>query len=328
MSKTIFTDKIMVSDKIEGGIFLMEMTSRDKENVFLSLSDRGGTIRGRMPLSEVTEEVASLKGKVVKLNGFAIVDQGGKPMIVVRDIVLADESEYDMTDIYSGIPEEVLNMCMKNALTLIEYVSNPAYQKILKAFYRNDLIRRLPGTLHRHANIAGGMLASASMVTSLIVQSGKIYNQMGNGIYSQKLDSDILVTGGLLHNCGNILYYSEEMEKTDAGIALTADGCVQKVIDDLIVIEKIDISLEDYAELIAVLKQFNLKSAGVCPTKAEHVVAHNCYIMYSQMDFIDRLRTEFDGKEESERRIGFDSFMRRYVDQKTGPQRGLEKGGK
>ncbi len=208
MSKPLISE-LSVGDKVSApfvvtDISLAPFRSKPGSYLNLTLKDRSGEIAGRM--WDNAEQAASTlqPGQVVKVVG-QVEEYQGEAQVIVRAIRPCQPDEYDPADFVTTgprSPEEMVEQLQAN----IAEVDNAHLRKLLEAVFGDEqLLARFstgPGgkTLH-HAH-RGGLIEHTLNVVELVKKASELY---------PRLDRDLLITAGLLHDLGKIYELEGEL---------------------------------------------------------------------------------------------------------------------
>jgi 3'-5' exoribonuclease len=198
--KEIFIlSKKITKDKRDGGYYAI-----------LELSDRTGSIDAIAWDGDLLRDISA--DDFVFVTG-TVAEYSGRLQVVVNSIHAVAEDEVDALDFlpqYSGNMDAVMN----DIRTFKERVQNPALRALLNSFFDDKdfmaLLRLAPAAKKVHHAYLGGLAVHTLSVLSLLDSIVSVYNF---------LDSELLITGGILHDIGKIheYNYKKRIEVSDRG---------------------------------------------------------------------------------------------------------------
>jgi 3'-5' exoribonuclease len=132
----------------------------------------------------------------------------GNLQLKIDSVRKVDKEEIDFTLFMQASKKNIEDM-VREILSLVSDVKNPFYQKLLLHFFDEPFLqefKRAPAAKNMHHAYLGGLLEHTLAVSRLA--------QMLAGLYST-LDSDLLLTGALLHDIGKTREFSFEKQPFD-----------------------------------------------------------------------------------------------------------------
>jgi 3'-5' exoribonuclease len=191
----------------------MLSTKSNTKYINLDLKDKSGTIEGKV--WERADELGSLfdKNDIVQVRGRTRLYQD-RLQITVTDIrkVNTPVSMEDLKDLYSGGKRESADL-RKEYFALVDEIKDPHLRSLLQLFNsKSELLERffyLPASIGVHHTYLGGLVEHT---LSMAAMAKMVCPLLGG-------DSDIVVTGCILHDVGKI----EEI-KLDGGFRYTDRG--------------------------------------------------------------------------------------------------------
>jgi 3'-5' exoribonuclease len=181
----------------------------------LTLGDSSGTVRA-ISWDDVSERRAiCAAGAVVWVRGEYKDDQRYGPTLMVREVRLAEEGEYEVGDL-AGAPEIPLERLEADLRGLIETVQDPDLGRLLDALLGEGTeswarFRIAPAAKYYHQAFAHGLLDHSLSVGAAVSAAAAAF---------PGIDRDVAVTGALLHDIGKTLAYNDDplaIDLTDAG---------------------------------------------------------------------------------------------------------------
>jgi hypothetical protein len=320
--------------EIGGGKAFREVTcvlvdfKKNKDRYSLSLQDedssRQAYIMGNLyGFSQMKE----LKGRRVMISG---LHEPGIPNIVpdnvkVKEITEAPAAEDGEDSLLASLPhitDERMGEIIQRLKQFVQSVGNevPSYRHLLEIYFSDANITRmrtLPATHVRQGSPLGGMLHATLVVTELAYSDAMHYIKCANGVYSfadrRSVNWDLLLTGALMHLCGNLIYYGEEIPhlKTDVGVEQGFSNCRQQYILKTAIVNHINISDEEMGSLIGIMARLNEQGEGIQKCRHEAYFLENAYRLFQQMDsfdseiveYLQKYATAADGSEESKEEL-------------------------
>jgi 3'-5' exoribonuclease len=171
----------------------------------LIFSDRSGQLLGRVWEGAEDVDAEIVQGEVIKLDG-EVETYLDRNQIRVLRIRPAAQGEYDIRDMLPSSlkdPEEMLTAVQ----TYIDQISNPHLSALVDAFYGDEdfmqLFKQAPAARVIHHAYIHGLLEHTLELLDLAETVLTLYPQ---------IDSDLLLTGILLHDIGKVREYSWELD--------------------------------------------------------------------------------------------------------------------
>lgn len=216
------TSKQYVADLVPNvrvkSVFLVRGKSlapfRNKDGQFLNvtLADRTGEIKGRA--WDRAEELSQRfgPGDVVLVEGH-VEEYQGQRQVIVRELVVAEPTSYDPTDLVVCSPRSREEM-LEELDGVIGSIRNPFLLALLDSVFGDEDLRRrfadAYGAKSLHHSYVSGLLEHTLAVVRILQTAAEIHPD---------LDRDLMVTAGLLHDLGKLEELAGEMgvEYTDIG---------------------------------------------------------------------------------------------------------------
>ncbi len=196
--KFVLSKKI-IKDKKDGGYYAI-----------LEFSDRTGSIDGISWSGENLNNISV--GDFVFITG-NVSEYSGRLQVVVNSISLGDDEDIDPEDFlpqYQGDIDEVLTAIHGFRAK----IRNPHLRSLLDAFFDDntfvELFRLAPAAKRVHHVYLGGLAVHTLSVLRLLQNVRSVYDF---------LDSDLLITAGILHDVGKIheYTYKKSIDISDQG---------------------------------------------------------------------------------------------------------------
>jgi 3'-5' exoribonuclease len=209
--KQIFANQINEGQSIEDIFLVREMTRAEtrsgKPYLIMNLMDRSGEVAGR--LWENADALIGLcgPGNLLQITGQAQAYRGNL-QLKIDSVCKVDKEEIDFTLFMQASKKNIEDM-VREILSLVNDVKNPFYKKLLLNFFDEPFLeefKKAPAAKNMHHAYLGGLLEHTLAVSRL--------TQMLAGLYST-LDSDLLLTGALLHDIGKTREFSFETQPFD-----------------------------------------------------------------------------------------------------------------
>ncbi len=188
---------------------------RDGGEAYLSveLADASGRILGSMWENFKQPFETLERGDVVKVKG-RVIDFHERPHLHIDKIrKAADKDRVDLSKLVPVVEKE-RDKLLQRVKELIESVGNPFLRRLLDAVFGDPAIRKgfyhAPGGKLWHHNYLGGLMEHTLTVTEICLSVAALYD---------RVDRDLLLAGGLLHDIGKIqtYHYRTVIEFTDRG---------------------------------------------------------------------------------------------------------------
>lgn len=196
--KFVLSKKI-IKDKKDGGYYAI-----------LEFSDRTGSIDGISWSGENLNNISV--GDFVFVTG-NVSEYSGRLQVVVNSISLGDDEDIDPEDFLPQYPGDI-----DEVLTAIHgfraKVKNPHLRSLLDAFFDDntfvELFRLAPAAKRVHHVYLGGLAVHTLSILRLLQNVRSVYDF---------LDSDLLITAGILHDIGKIheYTYKKSIDISDQG---------------------------------------------------------------------------------------------------------------
>jgi len=208
MSKPLISE-LSVGDKVAAPFVVTDISLapfRNKPGSYLNLTlkDRSGEITARMWDNAEQTAAALQPGQVVKVAG-QVEEYQGEAQVIVRAIRPCPPDEYDPADFVISSqrsPEEMIAQLQAD----IAEVDNPHLSTLLQAIFGDEeLLARFstsPGGKSLHHSYRGGLIEHTLNVVELVKKASELY---------PRLDRDLLITAGLLHDLGKIYELEGEL---------------------------------------------------------------------------------------------------------------------
>jgi len=258
-------------------------TREGKPYLALRLSDRTGTVEGRM-WDEVAEVEAEFdQHDVVKVEA-NVEPYRNQLQLKIRRLRRARADEVELEDYLPHTTQDV-EALYAELLEVARSVGNPPLRQLLLAVLEDpELARRLkraPGAKTLHHAYVGGLLEHVVSLCRLCRLSAQNYPEV---------DLDLLLTGAMLHDIGKVyeLSYERSFDYTTEGNLLGHISMAQELLS-----RKMD-AIEGFPERLRVLVQHLLLShhgrlefgSPVTPKVREAVLLHYLDDLDSKMEAV------------------------------------------
>ena len=196
----------------------IKLTRHNKEYLDLVLSDKTGTINGRMfSNGKLHEDYQSLNnGDICSIEGNVEVFKG-MMTVKISHIQKCEEKEYIITDFKKSSDNDSKEM-MGEILETIDQITRTELKSLLELFFNDEKFVKTfceaPAAKRMHHNYAGGLLEHTLHVLKICKTVCSSY---------PKLDCDLLFTGAILHDIGKMKtydYHGPTIEFSDDGLLL------------------------------------------------------------------------------------------------------------
>ncbi len=184
----------------------------NKVYVTLKLSDRTGTISGKIWENAERKYELFEKGDIVLIEGYTSSYKGVLE-IHIDKIRKCGEKEYDIGD-FLPVSGRSIEEMKKELFDFVNSVKNEYLQNLLRAVFKDEEFMKkfenAPGSVGIHHTYVGGLLEHTLNVAKICNTVAQIYPE---------IDRDLLISGALLHDIGKIYEYevSASISSTNAG---------------------------------------------------------------------------------------------------------------
>jgi len=255
-SKTIYINEIKENCKIEDIFLVLDKnvaaTKNGKPYIALNLSDKTGSVKARVwdNAEKLSQQFDA--GDIVTVKSYSVSYQGDIQLNVNNIIKISD----DDTDLTFFLPssENDPDKCMEEIFEIINKIKNDNLKKLLQTIFSDDFIlsafKKAPAAKTIHHDYIGGLLDHTLNVTRLAKDLSKYY---------KNIDTDLLITGAILHDIGKIyeLSYDRNFEYTDEGRLVGHISIGVEILN-----EKVSLLPGFPLELILILKHMILSHHG------------------------------------------------------------------
>lgn len=327
MTEKRFVKKIASGDTLKQQIVvLQEITPQENGEYTCVFSDKTGVIAGRIKKDVFREEIMTFVEYPVMVSGPVLSKNGTEPEICVKSISVAPEGSYCKADLFKTISKDRLDEYWNGCLQIIENIANPHYKALVNAFFADPAFKErcysMPATLTKHGTLRGGMLEAIFNVSKMAMDLGCDYVRCGNKVYTSNVDWSLLLAAALLHNVGNIKYYTsdEPVRKSYPGIQCGFMTLQHEIIALTAVQQKLDITADEIADLHNLWSQCDpleteRKSSRVKSVCIEAHILRGVYQTYSLMNNFDRVRSEHE-TDQTDTGVVYSPELRCYIHQK------------
>ena len=270
--------------------------------------DKTGEIKGR-----VWEQAESLskcfqKDDFIKIQSNAVTYQNSL-QLTISSLTLCQPSEIEITDFLPQAKNDTEQTFLKLQATM-EEIKNPHLKKLLDLFMADEHFVRLfklsPAAKALHHVYLGGLLEHTLSVSNLILQVRRQYDG---------LNSDLLLTGGILHDIGKIheLIYSRPFDYSDSGRLLGHITLGLEMIN-----EKINLIPDFPSELAIELKHLIISHHGEyhygSPKRPKTLEAFILYYLDDLDAKVEEIQSFIKHEEENELKCaGYHQVLDRYI---------------
>ncbi|OGP90640.1 MAG: hypothetical protein A2031_02090 [Deltaproteobacteria bacterium RBG_19FT_COMBO_43_11] len=204
-TKEIYLKDIKQGDKIADSFLVAEknMAFSQKGSPYLTvrLKDKSGELEGKVWDNAVEFDRQFKKGDVIFIEGKAASYKNSIQISIVN-IKKSAWEEVESSDYLPVVKADVNNM-FNEMLDYVGKIQNKHLQELLNAFFQDEqtaaLFKRAPAAKGFHHIYLGGLLEHTLSVVRLLVKVAEHY---------PKLNKDMLIAGGILHDIGKIYEFS------------------------------------------------------------------------------------------------------------------------
>ncbi|HEX4131509.1 MAG TPA: HD domain-containing protein [Pirellulales bacterium] len=198
-------------------------------NLYLQveLSDRSGSISGRMWNANDVDYRAFDDGDFVRVEGTAQLYQGAIQLIVTN-VCRARDDEVDPADFMPLTPGDIDRLALRLA-EMLRTMTNPHLRNLADCFLLDEAFMRrftrAPAGVKNHHAYIGGLLEHVVSLMEVIERVAPCY---------PVLDRDLLLMGALVHDMGKIdeLAYDRGFSYTDEGQLIGHVVMAVSLLDD------------------------------------------------------------------------------------------------
>lgn len=317
-------------DLFEGLIVSISNISPKGQNTTFTVEDSSGKRNGYCSAKCFTaSQLGEYKDVPVSIKGIYEAKLAGEAVIKVKAIEAVEQTTENNDKAWKNIDPAIIKFYLDKIRTYINAVKNPHYRALLEVFFAEknvSLIKTMPATHTRQASAFGGMLQETAMVTAQCVSWLNLYNTYYNGLYSFKgydaIDYDLLITGSLLHLCGNLLYFapSQPHIKTDEGVNMGFSAACHCVISSFVREYGLIFEENELSSLLGVIFQCDDLNKSAKATCLEAIVLRENYHTFKAVDVFDHIIYDaldnigFSKDNKKIKKYLFDSSLNCYVD--------------
>ncbi len=218
--KKQFIDKFIQGDSVDDIFILSEKKISQKKdgNNFLTItiSDKTGTAKGVKwdNVDELTNKIS--RGDLINIKG-SISEYNGALQVIAKTIEPCPMDDVDPSDFLPATQHDI-NSMFNRLLQIIESIKTVYYKKLLNLFFHDEKFamqfKTAPAGKKMHHAYIGGLLEHSLSVAVMATKIGSHYSG---------IDTDILITGAILHDLGKIkeFTYKTSIDYSDEGRLLS-----------------------------------------------------------------------------------------------------------
>lgn len=290
-----------IGEEAELTVFLTDakLTANKNNNrwIDLTVTDVTGTTTLKLWSDAMVEnqDTTELIGYPVKVTGLVDLWQGVGGMNVMR-IQQAEEGTYKMSDFFPALDEKDTIYLNNRLDILIGLVKDERLRSLLKTIFsesrRKKLVEKCGGT--KHHTYFGGLPAHLIQTAELAKAAAEMLCVVGP--YRTKVDTDLVIAGGLLHDIGKLTTLSDTPgQLTDRGFNVTSST------ESVLYVTMYNNQLKERVSDLAPLDNIILACGDAKPRSLEAIIVRNADMMSSQVDacglaFFDDTKAKGGGK--------------------------------
>lgn len=205
------------------GIYILKKLEERNETYFLVFEDSTGSVSASLYKEYVPKSISEWLNTPVKVRGFIDLSHG-KPHIKIITMAQPSKEELSQVSLTKGLAEAEYSHLCDELNSLISNVGHVGYRELLNMTLKDCFVKKMadrPASLSAEASFVGGLLYKTVMITMIAFEQAKMYDNFSLSIYrnGQMVDTDLLLTAGLLHGIGKIREYTADapFEKTELG---------------------------------------------------------------------------------------------------------------
>jgi 3'-5' exoribonuclease len=178
----------------------------------LRLGDRSGEIEGRIWSSAETFTEFFQRDDFVRIKGKAVFFQD-RLQVNISHIARAEEEGNTLSDFFPTTEKDIAQMC-DSLIQISQEVKNPHLRNLLNLFWNDqpflEGFRKAPASKQIHHAYIGGLIEHTLSLAQLV---------KSNACHYEGLNTDLLMTGALLHDIGKVyeLSYRRSFDYSDEG---------------------------------------------------------------------------------------------------------------
>jgi len=178
----------------------------------LRLGDRTGEIEGRIWSSAETFTEFFQRDDFVRIKGKAVFFQD-RLQVNISHIGRVEEEGITLSDFFPSTEKDVAQMC-DSLIQISQEVKNPHLRNLLNLFWNDqpflEGFRKAPASKQIHHAYIGGLMEHTLSLAQLV---------KSNACHYEGLNTDLLMTGALLHDIGKVyeLSYRRSFDYSDEG---------------------------------------------------------------------------------------------------------------
>lgn len=267
----------------------------------LLLTDVSGRAIGKCWSEYIQDIYADYQGKVVRVTGKVELFRDMYCLKVV-DVQLAAENEFDMSDLRLELSHEEEIGLINRLNELILSVKNEQYRSLLCSIFTPNKIKKfvsIPASKKFHHTYYGGWLKHTIEVVELSLAAVKLCAQGPVDIVG--VDVDLIITGALLHDVGNISSFKPAIEPS-LTLRGSLVGCVH---DTAIFISCVNNAIQDEKQKVPDLTELlhiviSAHGNEIKPMTKEAVIVYQADCFSTSFNAVDTLFYDFDKRHSDE----------------------------
>ena len=234
----IYAVDIKENENVDSLFLVREKTSSVTKtgNPYLKvrLGDRSGEIEGRIWSSAETFTEFFQRDDFVRIKGKAVFFQD-RLQVNISHIGRVEDEGITLSDFFPTTEKDVAQMC-DSLIQISQEVKNPHLRNLLNLFWNDqpflEGFRKAPASKQIHHAYIGGLMEHTLSLAQLV---------KSNACHYEGLNTDLLMTGALLHDIGKVyeLSYRRSFDYSDEGRLLghiligieTVEGKIRQLID-------------------------------------------------------------------------------------------------
>jgi len=212
----IYAVDIKENENVDSLFLVREKTSSVTKtgNPYLKvrLGDRSGEIEGRIWSSAETFTEFFQRDDFVRIKGKAVFFQD-RLQVNISHIGRVEDEGITLSDFFPTTEKDVAQMC-DSLIQISQEVKNPHLRNLLNLFWNDqpflDGFRKAPASKQIHHAYIGGLMEHTLSLAQLV---------KSNACHYEGLNTDLLMTGALLHDIGKVyeLSYRRTFDYSDEG---------------------------------------------------------------------------------------------------------------
>lgn len=281
---------------------LRKIYKQQDEIQYFNLTDNSGEIGAYCSVNAIGATKFA-EGMAVIVSG-TVKAENGKKILSIESI-----------DLCTDLSKEKILECKKGIRTLMTKISHTGYRRLLEVCLSDvvlDRMAQLPATLSGYGKYNGATLVATNTVSHMALTTMTAYSNRCIATIPPAWNA--LTTASLLFLYGNIKYFDSvpPYHKTKMGVMMGYTALLQGMLQDAIHEHNIEISDDDFATLMNILKVTTEDKTAVRATSREGAVLRHTLSLYMDCDLFDWDVTNHE-KSDTNEQYFYSSTLKTYI---------------